>query len=281
MAHTSVDLIFRKTCFKEDSDVYIESPQNARVRTWSQLKTKRGRYRQSLFLVEGYRLVEELLKSAYDVEAILWNVASDEPSLALQQHPKVKKNWFELSPTAFAQVADTITPQGLIAVAKMQSALDIVPSPYALLLDGMQDPGNVGTLLRTCEAFGFASVCCGTNTVDPFAPKVVRAAMGGMFRLQLTSSDSLDYIESWRAAHPTGQVMLATADAQQLCYASDMRRPTLMVIGSEAFGASEAVRSHADVTVAIPMQTDTESLNAAVAGSILLYEAFRQGRTHT
>ncbi|WAH38341.1 TrmH family RNA methyltransferase [Alicyclobacillus dauci] len=260
--------------------MYIESPQNARVRAWSQLKSKKVRSRQGLFLVEGRRLVEELVGSAYELEALLWNVAADEPPSHLTEHPKFQGHVYELSPAAFALVSDTTTPQGLIAIAKLPETGSQAGSisTHAVLLDGIQDPGNVGTLLRSCEAFGFHSVCCGTSTVDPFAPKVVRSAMGGMFRLDLWTEDSVQFIEDWRRNHPDGRVIVAAADADELCYSADMRRPTLVVIGSEAFGASDEVRELADLAVAIPMQADTESLNAAVAGSILLYEAYRQGR---
>lgn len=259
--------------------MYIESPQNVRVRAWSQLKSKKGRTRDGLFLVEGRRLIDELTASTYDIEVLLWNVATDEPPEHLRQHQKIRRHVYELSPAAFAQVSDTSTSQGLIAVASMPKELHAPPtSSCAVLLDGVQDPGNVGTLLRSCEAFGFLSVCCGTNTVDPFSPKVVRAAMGGMFRLELSTEQSLSYIEQWQRAYPNGQVVVTAAESDELCYLADMGKPTLLIIGSEAFGASDAVRNQADKSVAIPMTATTESLNAAVAGSILLYEVYRQRR---
>ncbi|GMA59770.1 RNA methyltransferase [Alicyclobacillus fastidiosus] len=256
--------------------MYIESPQNARVRAWSQLKSKKGRSRQGLFLVEGRRLIEELFRSAYEVDALLWNVASDELSDELRSHPKAAGNFFELSPAAFDQVCDTTTPQGVIAVAKLPQAKQARMSRHAVLLDGLQDPGNVGTLLRSAEAFAFSTVCCGSNTVDPFSPKVVRATMGGMFRLQLHTDDSLPFVREWRHQHPDGRVVVTAAEADAPCYDAELSQPTLVVIGSEAFGISDDVRNLADQSVSIPMSIDTESLNAAVAGSILLYEAYRQ-----
>lgn len=260
--------------------MYIESPQNVRVRAWSQLKNKKGRLRDGLFLVEGRRLVEELLKSPYPIEALLWNVATNEYAETWRSHPKLAGRIVELSPAAFAEVADTMTPQGIIAVASMPVASDEAnPSGRAVLLDGVQDPGNVGTLLRTCEAFEFLTVCCGTNTVDAYAPKVVRSAMGGMFRLDLRDMDSVAFIEAWREAYPDGRVVVAAAQAELDVYEVDLSGDVLVVIGSEAAGVSAAVRARSTMPVSIPMAPTTESLNAAVAGSVMLYEAYRQSHT--
>lgn len=257
--------------------MYIESPQNVRVRAWSQLKTKKGRLRDGLFLVEGRRLVDELLNSTYAIEALLWNVATDELPDAWRNHSKVAGSIIELSPAAFAAITDTTTPQGIIAISPIPLlAASFASSAQAVLLDGIQDPGNVGTLMRTCEAFGFGTVCCGTHTVDAYAPKVVRSAMGGMFRLHLPMMDSVAFIEKWRSVHPTGQVVVATSHAESLCYETDLAGDILVVIGSEAFGPREEVVAAADLCISIPMEPATESLNAAVAGSVLLYEAYRQ-----
>ncbi|GMA56363.1 TrmH family RNA methyltransferase [Alicyclobacillus sacchari] len=255
--------------------MYIESIHNERVRAWSQLKTKKGRLKQGRFLAEGKRLVAELLNSAYEVDALLWDTGSDEVPFELREHPKTLNKWFELSPNAFAAVADTTTPQGVIAVAHIPHPAPTIGA-RCVLLDGIQDPGNVGTLLRTAEAFGYTAVCCGSQTVDPFAPKVVRASMGGMFRLDLYTEDSVTFIERWRRLHPTGRVAVAAAEGSDPCYEANLSGDLLVVIGSEAQGVSVEVRHLADMMTAIPMAGEAESLNAAVAGSVLLYESFRQ-----
>ncbi|GLG01537.1 rRNA methyltransferase [Alicyclobacillus hesperidum subsp. aegles] len=255
--------------------MYIESVHNERVRLWSQLKTKKGRVKHGRFLAEGKRLVAELLDSSYEVDALLWDTGSDELPLALREHPKAQNKWFELSPNAFAAVADTTTPQGVIAVAHIPQPTPTIGA-RCVLLDGIQDPGNVGTLLRTAEAFGYTAVCCGSQTVDPFAPKVVRASMGGMFRLALYIEDSVSFIERWRRLHPVGRVAVAAAEGSDPCYEANLCGDRLVVIGSEAQGVSATVRDLADMTIAIPMAGGAESLNAAVAGSVLLYESFRQ-----
>jgi RNA methyltransferase, TrmH family len=265
--------------------MYLESPNNSRVKEWSQLKNKKGRTEQGRFLVEGYRLVEEALRSGLAVDALLWDVGTDELPETLQEAAYERGvPIFELSPKAFASVSDTVTPQGVIAVVqkpRFGKNGGQTPTSRVLLLDGLQDPGNVGTLLRCADAFGIEEVCCGTGTVDPYSPKVVRASMGGIFRLSVVVEDAVKYIRNWLGCQPNGRVVMSSADASIECDAFDFTRPFILVIGSEAFGVSDAVRTLATDDVKIPMVGMTESLNAAMAGSVLLYEAFRQRRGKT
>lgn len=258
--------------------MYLESPQNPKVRTWSTLKTKKGRTEENEYIVEGMRLVEELLNSERDVTSLLWNVGTDElPEDVLQKAKERSIPVFELSPKAFEAVSDTVTPQGVIAIATIPSAHEATETAsHVMLLDGVQDPGNVGTLIRSAEAFGFHKLCCGTGTVDAYAPKVVRASMGGLFRLHVFSQGTEDYILGWRALWPDGQVVLTTTSADTSCQEADFTRPSLIVIGSEAFGVSAAAAELATLPIRIPMSGQTESLNAAIAGSVIMYEVFRQ-----
>lgn len=257
--------------------MFIESPQNARIKVWRQLKTKKGRMEHGQYLIEGMRLVEEALQSNVELIAVLWDVGTNELPESLHSHPRVAKVLHELAPAAFAEVSDTSTSQGLIAVAKLPVAISTQAlSAQAVLLDGVQDPGNVGTLLRSADAFGFRQVCCGTGTADPFSPKVVRASMGGLFRTSVSTMDSVAWIQAWKSNHPEGQIVVAAADAPHACHEASLTGDCLLVIGSEAFGVSEAVERLATVRVQIPMIDGAESLNAAIAGSVLLYESLRQ-----
>ncbi|OFW75019.1 MAG: hypothetical protein A2201_07190 [Alicyclobacillus sp. RIFOXYA1_FULL_53_8] len=259
--------------------MYLDSPQNPRVREWSKLKTKRGREQTGDFIVEGIRLTEELLQSSLTITHILWDLGTDEPPDSLLTAASARRiPVIEVSPTAFASIADTVTPQGVLAIAKIPAhALPTQnPSLHALLLDGLQDPGNVGTLLRSADAFGLHEVFTGTGTADPYSPKVVRASMGGLFRLHVRTGASVEMIELWKQNNPTGQVVLAAASGSQECYLADLTKPTLLLVGSEAFGVSSDAAALADVRVRIPMLGEAESLNAAVAGSVLMYEVTRQ-----
>ncbi|GMA51856.1 23S rRNA methyltransferase [Alicyclobacillus contaminans] len=257
--------------------MYLESPQNPRVKAWGALKTKKGRTEAGQFLVEGLRLVRELLASEVAVHALLWNVGGDElpdDVLALSEQRRVPV--YELAPGAFGVVADTVTPQGVVAVAELPDVTRARLPQHAVLLDGVQDPGNVGTLIRSADAFALGELCCGSGTADPFSPKGVRATMGGLFRLSVCSLASVTYVQQWQRAWPDGQVLVTAASAPMSCHQADLRRPTLLVIGSEAFGVSTEVVALANGQVKIPMSADAESLNAAVAGAILMYELHRQ-----
>ncbi|CAM3745519.1 TrmH family RNA methyltransferase [Alicyclobacillus pomorum] len=260
--------------------MYLESPQNPRVKAWAALKTKKGRMAHGSFLVEGMRLVEELLRSSLQVDALLWDVGSDElPEQITDAALERGVPMFELSPGAFSTVSDTMTPQGVAAIAKIpdNAGLDKAQlASHTLLLDGVQDPGNVGTIIRSADAFAVGEVCCGTGTADPFSPKVVRATMGGLFRVPVLSCGSKDYVDAWRNKWPDGQVLVTAAGADLVCYEVDFQKPSLLAIGSEAFGVSRDIVDAGTHQVKIPMAGMAESLNAAIAGAVLLYEMFRQ-----
>ncbi len=235
--------------------------------------------RSGCFLVEGRRLLREVLASDLTVDTVLVDVATnplDESDASVISERRI--SLVELSPAAFASVSDTVTSQGVAAVAKipLRPERETTPSPIQVAFDGVADPGNLGTLLRSAEAFGVTSVCCGTGTVDPYSPKVVRASMGGLFHLSVSMEPTRDYVLRFLEEHEDGQVAAASADAKIPCHEVDFGKPTLILIGSEASGISDEVAQLATVSVRIPMVGRAESLNAAMAGSILLYEAHRQ-----
>ncbi|MEN9937198.1 MAG: hypothetical protein RLZZ387_3777 [Chloroflexota bacterium] len=142
------------------------------------------------------------------------------------------------------------------------------------MLDAVQDPGNLGTLLRSAEAVGVAEVICGPGTTDAYAPKVVRAAMGAHFRLTLFQDLGWDAIDERLLF--VDHVYAADATATMPYYAADWRQPCALLVGNEASGLSEDGVARATKGIGIPMQGGAESLNAGVAGSIILFEALRQ-----
>jgi TrmH family RNA methyltransferase len=259
--------------------MYLDSPQNPKIRKWSELKTKKGRLAEAAFLVEGMRLVEEVLASELKVTEILWDSGGDEITDSIREHiDDLGIPFYELSPRAFQRVSDTVNSQGLIAIVELP---DEAGTPWrlphiALLLDGVQDPGNVGTLIRSSDAFAVGEVCCGSGTVDAYAPKVVRASMGGLFRVPVVNGQSALYIQQWIEKWPSGQVVSTGSQSGRVSWEMDFTRPTMLVIGSEAFGVSAETAALASTEIRIPMSGEAESLNAATAGAILLYEVFRQ-----
>jgi TrmH family RNA methyltransferase len=167
--------------------------------------------------------------------------------------------------------SETETSQGIIAVLKDFQLPNPESSNFVLIPDSIRDPGNLGTLLRTADAAGVQLVLIPPEITDAFAPKVLRAGMGAHFRLPILSM-SWDEI---REATKDLQVFLADMDGQS-CWETDFHQPLALIVGGEAEGASEQARKLANASVKIPMAGKTESLNAAVAGSVLMFEVMRQ-----
>ncbi len=260
----------------------ITSTSNPRIKEARKLQRKRQRQASGQLLIEGTRLVGDTLAAGiepllifFDVDAAQSNAEVATLLSATSQHEQVA-----CAPHVFTALVDTVSPQGIAAVVPLPR-LDVAaaPQPLVLALDGVRDPGNAGTLLRTAEAAGVSLVLFGPETVDPFNPKTVRAAMGAHFRLPLRSGDwpvLQDEIERIRAS-TAFSFYVAEANAPLAYDAVDWRTPSVLVVGGEAAGASEATGALA-APIAIPMLGNTESLNAGVAGAVILFEAARQRR---
>ena len=175
-----------------------------------------------------------------------------------------------------AALSDTVTPSGVLAVVPMPECLLPQPLTWALILDRLRDPGNLGTILRSAAAVGVECVMCTKGTVDAFNPKVVRAGMGAHWALRLCVDQPWSQIEP---ALEDLQVLLAVPRDGRRFWDVDWLRPTALIIGGEAEGAGTKAAHLATDRVTIPMREVTESLNAAVAASILLFEAARQRST--
>lgn len=177
------------------------------------------------------------------------------------------------SSAALAPAADTETPQGILAVVGIPEPAPVPGVPLALVIDAVQDPGNVGGLVRSAAAGGVTDVQCTPGTADPFSPKALRAGAGAQFRVPVTVRQSPNGLRQAL----TGVHLYAAAPDGALTYGEpDWTQPSGVAIGSEAHGVSPAVRKLAQATVRIPMQADTDSLNASAAAAVILFEAARQ-----
>lgn len=255
----------------------ITSPKNPAIKQLRSLMTSRkDRRHERLFVVEGVRLVEEALRSGADFDVAVYNpdqLATTARGQALLAVIGRLDNSHEAPPEVIAAVSETVTPQGIVAAVRWP-ALEPTTRGIQLVLDAVQDPGNVGTLLRTAEATGVSQVICIAGTADVYSPKVVRAAMGAHFRLPIVQDVSWDDAPELLIA--ADHVYAAAADATMPYYAADWRQPSAVIIGNEANGVSEAGLRMATKQISIPMAAAVESLNAAVAGSVMLFEALRQ-----
>ena len=174
-------------------------------------------------------------------------------------------------------MADTVTPQGIAAVLPMAEpdAAAARLAGFLLVLDNLRDPGNLGTILRTAQAAGVDAVALSMGCVDLYSPKVVRAAMGAHFGLTVLPGQSWDEITALAAGK---QVLLADLGGDLTPWQVDWRRPTALIIGNEAHGAGPEARALAQQAVRLPMEADMESLNAAIAAAVFMFEAQRQRR---
>lgn len=243
------------------------------------LQQRKGRKRHGLILAEGVRLVEEALAAGLSIQgAIIAPALEHTPrgvallgSLAAHAVPIES-----VSDREFAKLADTDTPQGVLAVAQPPawSLETVVPGVRApvLVLDSVQDPGNVGTLLRTAFALGAAGAILLKGTADAVHPKVVRAAMGATFRLPIVAADDAAF-ERWRERHGV-VVWVADVDGTPPSRLAAPDRLALAV-GNEGAGVRPALRAMAAERVAIPLARGAESLNVAVAAGILLHGVTR------
>lgn len=255
----------------------IESLANPHVKHFRSLAADRkDRRRERLFVLEGVRLVADALAHAGPPELALYapeQLEQTEAGRALLQQLEGQR-WAQPATAAVvAAAADTVQPQGVMALARWPQVEPGTPG-IVLVLDAIQDPGNLGTLLRSAEAVGVAELLCLKGAADLFSPKVVRAAMGAHFRLAM--EQDLSWEQVGERLEFVDHVYAADAGASMPYYAADWRQPTALIIGNEAHGLSDDARALARKLVGIPMRGRAESLNAAVAGSIILFEAQRQ-----
>ena len=258
----------------------ITSLDNPRVKEARKLQRRRQRHKSNALLLEGVRLVRDAFQSgaqvceAYFTPELVAN--NNEAQQLLAALTAARIDLLACTPAVLASLTETVTPQGVVAVM----TLPALPLPtrinFVLILDQVRDPGNAGTLLRAAEAAGVGLAIFGPETVDPYNDKVLRAGMGAHFRLPLRLCPDWSAIQSLL---PTGMtVYLAQADAPLAYDAVDWRAPAALVVGGEADGASPTAYQVAQ-PIAIPMQGQAESLNAAMAGTVILFEAARQRRS--
>ena len=245
----------------------LSSLKNPKILSFRSLKDKKGREEQQSFLVEGVRIVQEALASSFHVRAVLlregfdpdFPLPADIPAYLLPAH-------------VFQSVCDTKTPQGIAAVLAMQ--VREASGPRLLALDGVQDPGNVGTIIRTADAAGFTGVLFSPECADLFSPKVLRATMGSIFRLGFSFPSSLpDVLEQYKK--DGFSVLSSQLDGSPFYDRKDVSSSFVLIIGNEGNGVSDAVKAVATHRLCLPMRGGAESLNAAVAAGIMMYDLTR------
>lgn len=240
---------------------------------------------ENLIFVEGLRLCEEALHSNLKIQAVIYSneIARKERAAALLAELSRKcERVGEVSESLLATVSYTKTPQGMIVLAERpkagKKALEQQQSGHLLvILDGINNPVNVGAILRSAEAAGATGLISTGNSADPFSAKALRGAMGSAFRLPIWTRASYEEALSWCAEHEI-KTVAADLGASKMHTDIDWNEASALVVGPESTGLSVAQLQMTDETVKIPMQGNVESLNVGVAAAVLLYEASRQRR---
>jgi RNA methyltransferase, TrmH family len=259
----------------------ISSLQNPRVKQLVKLRDRRPRDDAGVFLVEGYREIRRALEKQVALHELYyapeWFLGENEPAL-LAQAEAAGASLFELSKEAFAKVAYRERPDGLLAVApqwkRALADLRLGAPPFLLVVEAIEKPGNLGTILRSADAAGCDAVIVCDPVTDIFNPNVVRASTGVLFSVPLVV-ESTERVAAWLREQQV-RAVATTPAAETLYTAADLRGPLAVIMGSEQYGLSEFWLKHADLPVRIPMAGQADSLDVAMATIITLFEAVRQ-----
>lgn len=256
----------------------ITSTSNPQVKRLLQLQKKsKVRNEEKVFVVEGLRMFVEVPKERVEKVYVSENFYNKK---------KQELNWEEfpieiLSDSVFKHVSDTQTPQGVLCIVKQEKqdldSLLNIENPHFMVLDNLQDPGNMGTIIRTSEGAGVDAVFMSRDCVDIYNPKTIRSTMGSIYRMPfIYIEEIIPLLEEFRkkgiksyAAHLDGK---NSYDQEDYC------KGTAILIGNEGNGLRDEVAEKADIWVRIPMEGQVESLNAAIAASVLMFEVARQRR---
>ena len=246
----------------------ITSKDNEIIKNIKKLKEKK--YRLDTYIVEGIKMVKEAISENQEIALI-----------AIREDFKIDfdtKNikTVTISNKIFNDISDVKTPQGILAVIKKNQNNQIeTNSNYILALDSLQDPGNMGTIIRTADSANINQIIINKTTVDPYSPKVIRSTMGAIYRTNIIEVEDLK--TTLKEIQSKGfQIITTDLKATQSIYDINYNNKTVVVIGNEANGVSQEILQTADKKVIIPMLGKTESLNASIAASIMIYEYVRQ-----
>ncbi|WP_226656621.1 TrmH family RNA methyltransferase [Pseudalkalibacillus hwajinpoensis] len=242
----------------------IESAKNQKVKDWKKLQTRKGREKANSYLIEGPHLVEEAAKFEAPIIEVIATEGTDLSAYPFKERPVV----YTVTEKVMQELTDTETPQGIMAICKMAES----PFPSKgkfLLLDAIQDPGNLGTMIRTADSAGYDGILLGHGTVDAYNSKVLRSTQGSIYHLPVKKADLVKEVQKFKELN---MPIYATEVSGGTPYHDVKGRSQFAVIlGNEANGVSEELQNLADEKVYIPIYGKAESLNVAVAAGILMY----------
>ncbi|WP_448580425.1 TrmH family RNA methyltransferase [Thermaurantiacus sp.] len=257
----------------------IASAANQRVKRLRSLKEKKYRRQHGLFLAEGLRIGIEALEAGWEPESIAYAVGREEHPLLRRLIRATRGDILPCTPDVLATLSGKDNPQSVITAFRIPTRhlADLAPGPRLLAADRLRDPGNLGTLLRAADGAGASALILLGECTDPYSVEAVRASMGAIFTVPLYHAD-LPSLLGWKACH--GATLTGAAlDPRAADYRTlDYGCPALILLGNEAEGLPDEMKAACDQLAIIPMLGKADSLNVAMAGTLLLYEALRQQR---
>ena len=243
-----------------------EMLSTAKLKYLKSLQHKKYRQKYSEFLIEGDKVVAEALHSDWEVTSLVYTAGHEPPALTHTKAPEVVL----ASAQQMQQLSSLHTPPGMLAVVKIQAPTALELTGWTLALDGIRDPGNMGTLIRTAAWMGFRQVICSEDTVDLYNPKTIQATMGALFHLPVRYGNLDTLLQE--ATPPIYAADMSGTTIEKI----DIPEQGILVIGGESSGVREVVLQRATEVVSIPSSGKGESLNAAVAAGILMWEISRR-----
>jgi len=240
----------------------ITSVKNDQVKAWKKLHKRKERMKTKTFLIEGFHLLEEAMNSSWVIREVIVQHKTELPEWC-KQLPAV-----EVSEHVFNGISQTKTPQGIAAVVEMKET-ESMEGNFVLLIDAVQDPGNLGTIIRTADAFGVAEVILGMDTVDVYNEKVIRSTQGSLFHIPIRQNNLNEEIA--RLQYNDFQVWATALQGAEPFDNLAVPEKTALLVGNEGAGVKEELLKAADKMVNIPIFGKAESLNVSVATGILMY----------
>lgn len=261
--------------------IEITSSRNPLIKEIKSLYRKKERMKSSSFIIEGIKIIEEALDNNYPLRKIVFTdeLLSTRDGKDFYNRIKDSEDLVSVPANIFEEISDTENPQGIMAIAEFQykgiKEIEKIDKQSLLFLDGLQDPGNMGTIIRTADAFNIDGIIIGPGSVDPYNPKVVRATMGSIFRVPLYYSSN--GIEELMKLKEMGTKVYSTSLRESILISEvNFKDSFVLIIGNESKGVSEDLFALSDKLIKIPMPGKAESLNAGVAASIIMYEVMKQ-----
>lgn len=253
----------------------ITSRDNKIFKTAMLLKTSKGRSEKGMFLIEGMRSVHDAIEKGAQISCVILKDGT-------KSDFNIDCPVYVFAPKLFNEIAETVTPQGVIALCRIKkSGIEEISKGEkcaVIMCEALQDPGNIGTIIRTAHAADCGGVVLTKGCCDLYNPKIIRATMTGVFSVPVVQNvQSEQTIEYFRAQ---GYRIVAGALSENAIdfYSADLKGKTLIIIGNEGNGVKESTLALCDSVLKIPMKSDAESLNAAVAGAVMIYEHYRQNQ---